>query len=188
MYTEGIHRVPGTQWKLSNCSISALPKSRGSFAPICLKQIMLIAGNKNLTHTAPSLVNAVCFTLPTTILFRNQLKFYLFWFRFCPPPTDTLCITFWGHLSSPVTQMLYRYTSHFPGTWFLFQIPFLPNMNTTKYFVEYTHFIFVGLFTSGPPKGLFFTERGRKQTDEKCFNHSTHAIHILKQSLSKNDW
>lgn len=101
MYTEGIHRVPGTEWKLSNCSISALPKSRGSFAPICLKQIMLIAGNKNLTHTAPSFIilthtapsfiNAIrFFTLPTTILFRNQLKFYLFWFRFCPPRSSSV--------------------------------------------------------------------------------------------------
>lgn len=51
-------------------------------------------------------------------------------------------------------------------------------MNTTMYFVEYIHFIFVGLFTPGPPKGLLSIERGRKQTDEKCFNHSTHDSYI----------
>lgn len=91
MYTEGVHTVPGTEWKLSNCSISALPKSRGSFAPICLKQIMLTDGNKNLTDTAPSFINAICFfTLPTTVLFRNQLKFYLFWFHFCPPRSSSV--------------------------------------------------------------------------------------------------
>ena len=96
-------------------------------------------------------------------------------------PTDTLCTTFWGHLSSPIIQMLYRYTSNFP-----FQIPFLPNMNNTKYFVEYTHFIFVGLFTSGPPKRLFSIERGRKQTDEKCFNHSTHDSYT--ETVTQQEW
>lgn len=51
-------------------------------------------------------------------------------------PTEAICSTFWGHLSLPSLKCFLGIQITSQLKLFLLQIPFMPNMNTTKYFVE----------------------------------------------------